>query len=442
MKKLLIFLILIWGGGALAYYYYYEGGGGRASYRTVEVRRGDLRAAINATGTIEPEEVVDVGAQIAGEIQGFGTDPRDESKPISYGTPVEKGTVLARLDDALYRARLAQAQAAVARAEAEVAQAIVKVEQMDHELDRKKDLRKKNPQALSRQEYDEAAFNADTARAGQVVAKSAVEVARADFEVAKVNLGYTTIRSPIRGVVISRRVNVGQTVVSSLNAASLFLIAKDLGHMEIWAAVNETDIGAIHEGQAVRFTVGGIKEEFAGKVGQIRLDASMASGVVSYTVVVEFDNSAGKLKPYQTARLEFEVDTRERVLLVPNAALRWRPKPSQVALEFRDAFAHPPARKTPDAKAGDRPTEAAAGTLWVQAEEFVRPVEVRIGLNDGVRTEILGESVKEGDAVIVGQSVREADGAGGHPLVPDIRGATKAKQADRDKAKEPAKAAK
>lgn len=443
MKKLLIFLILAWGGAAAAYYYLVEARATRTVFRAVEVRRGDLLAAINATGTIEPEEVVDVGAQIAGEIQSFGADPRDADKSISYGTPVDKGTILARLDDGLYRARLSQAQAAVSRTEAEVELARVKVEQMDRELDRMKELRRKNVGNVSRQDYDQALFNLDSAKASLVVAQAAVNVAVADLDVAKVNLGYTTIRSPIKGVVISRRVNVGQTVVSSLNAASLFLIAKDLRHMEIWASVNETDIGAIREGQEVRFTVGGLKDTFRGKVGQIRLDASMASGVVSYTVVVHFDNAEDKLKPYQTARLEFEVDRREGVLLVPNAALRWRPKPAQVVPEAREAFAHPPARKPADAKGVGKVSEASLVTLWVKQDEFVRPVEVRLGLSDGVKTEVLGDAIREGTEVVVGQSQQQAEAGTGHPFVPDIRKANKDKQAgkDKDKDQDAAKAA-
>src|SRR5262249_12654673 len=145
---------------------------------------------------------------------------------------------------------------------------------------------------------------------------------------AQVNLGYTQIRSPVDGVIVDRRVNVGQTVVAGLNAPSLFLIAKDLTKLQVWASVNEADIGNIHAGQSVRFTVDAYpKETFVGQVAQIRLNASMTQNVVTYTVVISTDNSQGKLLPYMTANLQFEVDRRHDVLLVPNAALRWKPQP-------------------------------------------------------------------------------------------------------------------
>ena len=169
--------------------------------------------------------------------------------------------------------------------------------------------------------------NYESAKATLAVSESALVVARADLEEATVNLGYTTIRSPVKGIILDRRINIGQTVVASLNAPSLFLIAKDLSRLEIWSSVNETDIGSIHEGQTVRFTVGAFpRDNFEGKVSQIRLNASMTQNVVTYTVVISVDNAAGRLLPYLTARLQFEVEARKGVLLVPNAALRWQPR--------------------------------------------------------------------------------------------------------------------
>ena len=148
---------------------------------------------------------------------------------------------------------------------------------------------------------------------------------------ARTNLGYTTIKSPVRGVIIDRRVNIGQTVVASLNAPSLFLIAKDLRRMQVWASVNEADIGHIRLDMPVRFTVDAYAgETFHGKVTQIRMNATMTQNVVTYTVVVTTDNSNGKLLPYLTANVQFEMDQRSDVLLVPNAALRWKPQASQM----------------------------------------------------------------------------------------------------------------
>ena len=415
MKKLLAILIVLWAGGALGYWYYNDPGSRRVAYRTVPVLRGDLRATINATGTIEPEEVVDVGVQVAGEVRSFGPDPRDPAKPISYGTPVEPGTVLARLDDALFKSRVGQAKAGVTKAEADVEQARVKVEQTRHDLDRKEDLKRKGTGFVSGQEYGDALAAHEAARAGLVVSKAAVEVARATLDEADVNLRFATITSPVKGVILDRRVNLGQ--VASLGAPHLFLIAKDLSKMEIWASVNETDIGAIHVGQPVRFTVAAHpREEFRGKVAQIRLNASMNSGVVTYIVVVGFDNPGGKLMPYLTARLQFEVEDRKSVLLVPNAALRWQPKPAEVEPSARDEAADLLGRHDRAADAKDQAKEAARpssppGVLWARSgDQFVRPVPVEVGPTDGLRTEVSGAKLKDGIEVIVGIKPHDEQG--------------------------------
>src|SRR5262249_42152001 len=181
--------------------------------------------------------------------------PRDPAKAVSYSTRVEQGTVLARLDSALFQARVDQARGSVTKAEADIEQARAKFRQADRELERAKKLKARATAAIAPQDYDVALANFEMARAALGVSQSALAVARADLEEATVNLGYTTIRSPVKGVVLYRRINIGQTVVASLNAPSLFLIAKDLSRLEIWSSVNESDIGSIHEGQKVHFTV-------------------------------------------------------------------------------------------------------------------------------------------------------------------------------------------
>ncbi len=340
MKKLIAIVVVLWAGGAAGYWYWNDSHAAKVKYRTVSVRRGDLTHAITATGTIEPEEVVDVGAQVAGEILSFGEDPRGGGKSISYGSPVEKGTVLARLDDRLFRARVDQTTASVTKADADVEQAKARLRQSERDVERNRKLQSRGPGFVAPQDVDNALSAVETNRAGLALAESGVAVAKANLEEAEANLGYTTIRSPVKGVILDRRVNIGQTVVASLNAPSLFLIAKDLKRIQIWASVNETDIGQIHPGQAVKFSVGTFPgESFGGKVSQIRLNASMVQNVVTYTVVVSVDNASGRLMPYLTARLEFEVEGRRSVLLVPKAALRWQPRPQHVAPELRDEYA-------------------------------------------------------------------------------------------------------
>ncbi len=409
MKKLLSVLFLMWVGGAAGVWYWNDARPRHVEFRTVNVHRGDLKVTINSTGTLEPEEVVDVGAQIAGEILSFGMDPKDPQRSISHGSPVDQGTVLARLDDKVYNARMNQAKASVAKAEADVEQAEVKARQTARELERVHRLY--NAHTISAQEFDAAGAEAEGARAAVLVAQSALEVAKANQEEADVNLGYTTIKSPVKGVIVDRRVNIGQTVVASLNAPSLFLIAKDLSRMEIWASVNENDVGEIHPGQAVSFTVAPFpRETFQGTVKQIRLNASMNQGVVTYTVVVEVENRSGKLLPYLTARLQFEVDKRHDVLVVPNAALRWVPSKDQVIPGLRNEPAA--ARKVEGG--GTR------GMVWVKEGRFVKPIEVKAGLTDGLSTEIESSALREGSEVVVGIA-QASDEEGTSPFLPQIK---------------------
>lgn len=431
MKKLLTLLVSFWGVGAVGLWYWNDPQNHLITFKTIPVIRGDLMVTINATGTLEPEEVVDIGAQIAGQIRSFGADPRNPSQPIGYGTAVEEGTVVAHLDDAVLKARVASARAQLARAEADIEFARVKYRQAENAFERVKKLNARGSAAA--QEFDTARSELEAAKANITVFESAAPLAQAALEEASVNLGYATIRSPVKGVIVDRRVNIGQTVVASLNAPSLFLIAKDLKRMEIWAAVNETDIGAIHLGQPARFTVSAYPNEtFRGKVAQIRLNASMTQSVVTYTVVVSVENTSGKLLPYLTARLHFEVEERKDALLVPNSALRWQPRVQNVVPEHRAAHAES-LRRAEAEKESPSPGRPVAttgtrdGILWVREEEFVRPVPVKVGMTDGFQTEILSDTLKAGSAIVVGQTDEDAAPAseGGpdanSPFLPKIK---------------------
>jgi HlyD family secretion protein len=286
--------------------------------------------------------------------------------------------------------------------------------------------------------------NYKAAEANVEVGKATIKQNEALLALAKTNLEYTVIQSPVEGMIVDRRVNVGQTVVSSLNAPSLFLIAKDLTRIQVWASVNEADIGHIHVGMPVSFTVEAYPgETFRGKVSQIRLNATMTQNVVTYTVVIVTDNKDGRLLPYLTANLQFEVEQRSNVLLVPNMALRWKPRPQQIDPEARKTVLSAPAGKS-----GGKPTSAAASAsagdksakpakerdepsrLWVPTEEFVRPVEVVVGPSDGTMTEVSGSDVREGMKVVIGEGHKEDDEAGTtNPFMPQLRGpAQKPKQ--------------
>ena len=331
MKTAFAILVLLGvAGGGAAYYAKHKAVADPAtSLRTVAIKRGDLLSTISATGTVEPEEVVNVGAQVCGLIVEFGADPHDPTKLIDYGSVVEKDAVLARIDPTSYEAALEQAEATLQKSEANLLQLEAKARKAEREWKRAESLLP--TKAIADTDYDTALSDYESAKANVAVGKAIIRQNKASVKTARINLGYCTIKSPVRGTIIDRRVNIGQTVVASLNAPSLFLIAKDLPQMQVWASVNEADIGRIRLDMPVRFTVDAHDgQTFHGKVTQIRMNAQMTQNVVTYTVIVTTDNSDGKLLPYLTANVQFEVDKRSDVLLVPNAALRWTPESAQV----------------------------------------------------------------------------------------------------------------
>jgi HlyD family secretion protein len=453
--KLVLFLCAAAGiaAGIQASWQWYRGSASEPLFRTDHPTRGSLVANIVATGTIEPEEVIDVGAQVAGQILSFGRDPTDPNRTIDYASPVEQGTVLARIDDSLYapeveiaRADLGLCLADVRHAESEIELERSKLHKTERDWERTKQLA--SAKSISQNDFDAtqnawemAKASVTAAEADLEKAKRAVEKARGTLGKAVKNLGYCTIKSPVKGVIIDRRVNVGQTVVSSLNAPSLFLIAKDLRRLQIWVSVNESDIGNIYPGQNATFTVDAYPADvFHGTVGQIRLNATMTQNVVTYTVVVNVDNEDGKLDPYSvvaaapgganpgsstlgsptpvnptpvnqtqgtrnrpdvpagdkllpylTANLQFKVDERTDALLVPNAALHYRPQAALVAPEYRAVYEQGLRRATVEEGAPVPSTKGRRirATVWVPDGNFVRPIKVRVGLTDGLMTEVV-----------------------------------------------------
>ena len=384
----LLGLLVLGGGGYL--WWVSENGNSGPGFHTEAVERKNLSATITATGTLEPEEVIDVGAQVQGLILNFGpADPKKPDGPIvDYCTPVTKGQILANIDPTIYQAHLDESDAALATAKAAQASAEANLAKSEANRDAMQDAYRRDvasPGAVNQQQivadkaaYQSAAADCTLQEATIQQAKANVKQATATLKEAQTNLNYCTISAPVDGVIVDRRVNVGQTVVASLSAPSLFLLAKDLTKMQVWASVNEADIGNIHVGQDATFTVDARPgRTFRGEVSQIRLNASMTQNVVTYTVVVETTNrmvnvppqthvkKAGKtppqksdsatpaenpappsedtvnttptqeleLLPYLTANLTFHVANRENALLVPNAALRWRPQLQQVESE-------------------------------------------------------------------------------------------------------------
>ena len=467
------------GVGAFYFVRYYHSES-TANFRTAQVERGDMLPTIEATGTLEPEQVVDIGSQVNGLITEFGADPHDPAKFIDYGAVVEKGTVLAKIDETLYQATVDQNQAALNRAIADLGQMKAMLRKTQADLGRDDELLKRG--AIARSDYDAAVAACEVAKANVGVDEAAIKQAEATLKQSKINLGYCSITSPVKGTIVDRRVNVGQTVVSNLSASSLFLLAKDLSRIQVWASVNEADIGRIHEGMKVRFKVDAYANEtFIGEVAQTRLNATMSQNVVTYTVVVTTENKDMRLLPYMTASLLFEIDRHENVLKVPNAALRWKPRPKQIAAdvrgetleamnshgekskqaddnkpEARDAkpkdsaqysvpgarTAEQPRQDSQAAKQGAltagskqqppgrpvSPQEAKAhkehhesGRLWIADGNFVRPVPVKIIATDGTMTEVRGEGVSANMAVVIGENIAsDADGDATNPFLPRL----------------------
>ncbi len=430
-KILLVALVVaVLGGGAGAWWWQRNRNANAALFVTVPAKKGDVAAVIQATGTIEPEEVVDVGAQVAGQILNFGKDK--DGKPIDYGSQVEADMVLAQIDDSLYTADAAtaaaqrqQALAQLASAQANLEQGKAKFRQAERDWQRAQKLGPSD--ALAQNVFDAyqgtfEAAQADVAAGEAAILQARGLIAQSDAAVqrTKRNLGYCVIKSPVKGVIIDRRVNIGQTVVSSLNAPSLFLIAKDLTRIQVWIAVNEADIGSIKPGQPVTFTVDAFPGQvFKGEVGKVRLNATMTQNVVTYTVEVVANNPDGKLLPYLTANAKFLVDKHENVLTVPNAALRWTPLPAQIAPDAREAAAAGGRRGR---SGGGKPAEAggesggpalARGTVWIQDGAYARPVRLRVGMSDGAVTEVVSDKLAENTEVIIAAARPSGGGTGG-----------------------------
>jgi HlyD family secretion protein len=437
LKKPLIAVPLVVLAGAGLAWWWHGRDSARLSFTTAPVKRGDLVATISATGTIEPVEVVDVGAQVAGRISSFGTDT--EGKTVDYRSVVEQDAVLAKIDDSVYAADLGVAKAQLEQdlagevsAAANVEQAKAKFVQAEADWNRAAELNR--AKLTSTSDYDSAKAAYEVAKANVSVAQGALAQAKAStvqaqaaVERAQRNLDFCTIKSPVKGVIIDRRVNIGQTVVASLNAPSLFLIAKDLTKMQIWVSVNEADVGKIRPGAPVTFTCDAFPgRDFTGTVGKVRLNATMAQNVVLYTVEVNTENADGSLLPYLTAVVRFQLSQATNVLTVPNAALRWAPSSlAQIAPEFRSSkLGDPPANDPPgDPPSGKKrdPAKVGLGTIWLKVEEFVRPIEVKLGTSDGANTAVTADELREGQLVVTGEIAASADAAVKNPFLPVFR---------------------
>ena len=324
--------------GAGAAWYIHETADQPSTFRTVAVERGNLLATINATAVIEAEEVVDVGAQIAGMVQAFGHDLKDPEQGHRLRFAGGGGHGPGPNRPALYKATLHQAQANLANSQAMLEQAKTNLKLSQLNWDRAQTLHERK--VMTQADYDSVTGRPRNQEARARRRRGGRRDGQGQFGDGANQR--ELLHDHVAGQRRDRRSprQHGPDGRFQPECPSLFLIARDLTRMQLWASVNEADIGQIHPGQSVQFTVDAFPNTiFRGEVSQIRLNANMTQNVVTYTVVVTTDNSSGRLLPYMTANVKFEVAKRDKVLLVPSAALRWKPQPNQIVADAREAFA-------------------------------------------------------------------------------------------------------
>jgi HlyD family secretion protein len=372
-------------------------------YITVAVQRGNVTQVVSSTGTLQAVITVQVGSQVSGTIEKLLAD---------FNSKVRAGQIVAQLNQDKFKATVDQARANVLAAESNLAKAKVAVADARRTLDRNLELKKRDIMAQSELDASQTAY--DAALAQQHVNEAQTKQAQASLSQAMVDLNNTVIRSPVDGIVISRSVDVGQTVAASLQAPTLFTIANDLAKMEVHTNVDEADVGNVWHGQDVSFSVDAFPgRRFSGKVYQVRNAPMNVQGVITYDAVVRIDNQDLILRPGMTANVQFLVSRKQNVVVIPNMAMRFRP-PGQNE-EARDLLRQDKRRIAKPV--GTRRTSRAAGvgggvgargnrrvTIYLLKDGMFQPVEVQLGITDGTRSEVLGDDITENDAVIIGMS--------------------------------------
>lgn len=339
-------------------------------YRTEKVTRGDLVASVTATGTVNPVKTVQVGTYVSGPIQALDVD---------FNSPVKKDQRVAKIDPRPFQLRVQQSEAELANARAALTKARADLDYKTANLGRNRELKAQG--IVAADAVDVLASGVEQARADVALQQAQMQQAEAKLEEARVNLGYTDIVSPVDGVVVSRNVDVGQTVAASFQTPTLFVIAEDLTKMQVNANVSEADIGTVRAGQTASFSVDAYPERsFQGVVSQVRNSPLNVQNVVTYDVVIDADNADSALRPGMTANVDIVTGRRENVLRVPTAALRFRPP----------------------AEEGEAVAAPAGAAVWRLAGGAPEPVVVTPGLADDSYTEVHGGGLAEGDAVVVG----------------------------------------
>lgn len=372
------------------------------------VTRGDVIATVEATGTLQPVDTVEIGTQVSGTLASISTD---------FNQLVKRGQVLATLDPALFQTQIDQAQATVIRLRAEVDKAEVQAEDAQLKLKRAEQLAA--DQLLAQQDVDTARSTARVAQTSLVGAKAQLSQAEAALTQAKVNLSHTVITSPTDGIVLSRNVEVGQTVSAASQAPTLFVIARDLTRLELQARVDESDVGGVKTGAAVTFTVDAYpRRRFNGTVRLVRLQPTTVQNVVTYTTIIDVPNEDALLKPGMTSTVSIEIAKAENALRVPAAAVRFTPA-EDVLKEFGPSTA--PADNEP---ASLRANGRRSSAVWQLVNGHLVKVPVRVGVSDGALVEITAEGLQEGASIITGvarsENTAAPAAAGSSPLMPQM----------------------
>ena len=397
---------------------------------TQPITRGDIVDAVSATGTLEAVETVEVGTQVSGVVRELSAD---------FNSIVRKGQVIARLDAQLIQTQIEQQSANVLRAEADLERLHVSLADAQQKLERARQLSESS--LIPRTDLETAEVNVQSAEAQLKASQASLTQARAQLNNQRVNLGYTTITSPIDGIVISRNVDAGQTVAASMNAPTLFVLAADLTKMQVVASIDESDVGRMRPGQQVTFQVDAYpNDRFTGTVAQVRLQPAVVQNVVTYATVISVPNPQLKLKPGMTANVNIEITRRTNVLRVANAALRFRPTEEMfsvlnqpvpgdlqrtrgtggraaqggntaaggTARAERTAAAGEPVRTlrsgatTIDALFAPVATTESRGLVWqYDASHQLKPTRLRLGATDGTYTEILNDADLAANAAVV-----------------------------------------
>ena len=402
-------IAIVAGGGAI---YMFNKPKEAVKWRMAPIQKGNLRQRISASGTLSGLIQVTVGSQVSGSISNLYVD---------YNSQVKKGQPIAQIDTTVYAATVQDAAASVSKAETAV---------MDAQRQLARSKRLFADKLISQQELDASQVVADRGAGDLSSAKATLAKAQA-------NLNYCTITAPVAGVVVSRSIDVGQTVAASFSTPNLFVIAQDLTKMKVEASIDEADIGQVKEGQPALFTVDSYPEtQFHGRVNQVRLEPVVVQNVVNYKVVVQVANDELKLRPGMTANVTIQTQSKEDVLKVPSAALRFNPSAFMPADEAAAARTKGPGgaanaqgSKTGPGGPGGFGAKGPSGApskgmvakrddrIWILGPDGKpKAVTVKVGITDGQSTEISGEGVREGMQVLVGVEDTKRASTGAAPL--------------------------